>query len=40
MKSLDGAEIEVWELITSRDFSKIKCDNKMLLHAIKQGWYS
>ncbi|KRT81727.1 GTPase activator protein [Oryctes borbonicus] len=37
MRHLDGAEMEVWELITHKDPSKIKCDNKILMHAIKQG---
>lgn len=37
MKYLGGAEMEVWDLITNKDSSKIKCDKKMLLHAVKQG---
>nr|XP_023016210.1 TBC1 domain family member 1 [Leptinotarsa decemlineata] len=37
MKPNQREVIEVWEMITTKDSNRIKCDNQMLLHAIRQG---
>ncbi|KAG5877735.1 hypothetical protein JTB14_000713 [Gonioctena quinquepunctata] len=37
MKPNEREVIEVWDMITGKDSGRIKCDNQMLLHAIRQG---
>lgn len=36
MKLNQREVMDVWEMVTNKE-SQVKCDNKMLLHAIRQG---
>lgn len=38
MKSPDRTGLQVWELLTNKE-SRIKVDNEMLVHAIRQGMF-
>lgn len=40
MKPNQREVMEVWEMLTNRENDRFKCDKQMLLHAIRQGWYS
>lgn len=37
MKPNQREVMEVWEMLTSKESGRMKCDNQMLLHAIRQG---